>query len=113
MSPDELSNAAENLKQVGNMALKAGEMEDAHEYYSQALLYACKVPGNHTQVKFLLSNRALVLHKMGLLAEAEQDAEQCIQIDPGWPKVTNCEDQVLLFTFTYKILLLEFMYRNG
>ena len=62
-------------------------MELVIAYYSLALSYT---PPNERDLKAtILSNRSLMYKKTGKDEEALRDAQQCVQNNPNWAKVTK------------------------
>lgn len=68
---------ANALKDQGNAALSAGNLDEAIRLYSEALLLD---PSNHV----LFSNRSAAYAKAGKYGEALKDAEQTVTIKPDW-----------------------------
>lgn len=68
-----------DYKEQGNALFKEGEWLKAAASYTKAIK---QEPGNHV----LYSNRSAALLKLGKLSKAAADAEQCVTLDPSWPK---------------------------
>ena len=71
----------ESLKQQGNAALQAGNVDSALDLYTQAL----KLSGGDNAV--LYSNRSAAYCKAGRHEEALEDAEKVVTLRPDWVKV--------------------------
>lgn len=77
------SGAASELKERGNVALKAGNAQEALRLYGDAL--ACPDVDDET-AGVLHSNRAAVLSRLNDWPAALADATRCVQLRPDWPK---------------------------
>lgn len=67
------------LKDQGNEAFQAGQIEKSIQLYSQAIGVD---PDNHV----LYSNRSAAFLKEGSKSKALYDAEKCVALAPNWPK---------------------------
>jgi len=72
---------AEDCKLKGNEALKAKDFDKAIEWYSEAL----KLHSDHVY----FSNRSAAYLSKGFAETALKDAEDCIKLNPTWPKGYN------------------------
>lgn len=76
-------------------------MELAIAYYSLALSYT---PPNERDLKAtILSNRSLMYQKTGKDEEALRDAQQCVQNNPNWAKVTNSVHLPIRISFLFNL----------
>lgn len=67
------------LKEKGNQALSAEKFDEAIAAYTEAINLDAK---NHV----LFSNRSAAYAKAGKYAQALEDAEKTIELNPSWPK---------------------------
>ncbi|GMF11822.1 unnamed protein product [Phytophthora lilii] len=74
--------AADQAKDRGNRAFSAGLYADAVACFSEALALAPAAPNAHV----FYSNRSAAQLKLGKAAEALKDADQCVALQPSWPK---------------------------
>ena len=83
-----LQEEAKRWKERGNhLSKEPDSVELAIAYYSLALSYT---PPNERDLKAtILSNRSLMYKKTGKDEEALRDAQQCVQNNPNWAKVTK------------------------
>ncbi|OZJ05559.1 hypothetical protein BZG36_01718 [Bifiguratus adelaidae] len=78
------ARSLEAKKNEGNEAFKAGRYTEAHALYTEALAID---PDNFGTNAKLYSNRATVLAKLGRDAEAIQDCDRALELDPSFTKV--------------------------
>ena len=71
---------AEELKELGNTAIRNGNALEAMIHYTHAIKFD---PKNH----LLYSNRSLAFLKSQQYYFALEDAQQTIKLQPNWPKV--------------------------
>ena len=84
----------EVLKAQGNAALAAGDMAQALDLYTQALDSSSSGSSSGSgsgsddvQLRaVLLSNRSMVLLRLGRAGASLQDADACAALRPAWPK---------------------------
>ena len=69
----------EELKIKGNDCLRAGNIEEAIEFYTEAI--------NLEPTAILFSNRSNAFLKLNKHYEAFRDANQAIMLNPSWSKV--------------------------
>lgn len=74
-----MGDKAAQLKDQGNAALSAGNLDEAIRLYSEAINLD---PQNHV----LFSNRSAAYAKAGKYTEALQDAEKTVSLKPDWGK---------------------------
>ena len=77
-SPEERKAAAERAKELGNVAFKEGQYDEAARHYSDAL--------DNEMSAVLYSNRSGALAAAGSYDVALSDAETCIGLEPEWAK---------------------------
>jgi stress-induced-phosphoprotein 1 len=80
---------AEAHKATGNKALQAKEFDEAIAAYTQAIEVSASLPvsGEGAAPRHVyFSNRSAAYLSKGDAAAALEDAEQCIQANPTWPK---------------------------
>ena len=83
-----LQEEAKRWKERGNHVCKEhNSVELAIAYYSLALSYT--PPYERDLKATILSNRSLMYKKTGKDEEALRDAQQCVQNNPNWAKVTK------------------------
>ncbi len=70
------------MKKKGNDAMKKGQLEEAIQFYSQAV---ARDPSNHV----LYSNRCAAYMKQEKFDEALEDASTTTKLKPDWSKVLN------------------------
>ena len=76
-------------------------MELAIAYYSLALSYT---PPNERDLRAtILSNRSLMYKKTGKDEEALRDAQQCVQNNPNWAKVTKSVHLAIRLSFLFNL----------
>merc|ERR1712071_342784 len=74
-----MADKANSLKDQGNAALSAGNLEEAIRLYTEAV---SADPENHV----LYSNRSAAFAKAGKYSDALVDAEKTVTIKPDWGK---------------------------
>jgi tetratricopeptide (TPR) repeat protein len=79
---EEYKQQANALKDKGNEAFQAGDVELAIRFFSQALDID---PDNH----IIYSNRSAAYMKADSKSKALYDAEKCVQLAPNWAKGYN------------------------
>ena len=98
-----LQEEAKRWKDRGNHVSKEpNSVELAIAYYSLALSYT--PPYERDLKATILSNRSLMYQKTGKDEEALRDAQQCVQNNPNWAKVTKS----VHFAITMSFLFLKF-----
>ena len=110
---------AEQLKTKGNAALKAGNVDEAISFYTDAIELD---PENHV----LYSNRSAAYANAKRYLQALKDAEKTIELKPDWVKVRIGEDWVAInfllqgysrvgtaLTYLERFSDAEEMYRKG
>jgi stress-induced-phosphoprotein 1 len=95
---------AEQLKNTGNTALKAGRLEEAITSYGDAIELD---PDNH----ILYSNRSAAYVTARKYNDALKDAEKTIELKPDWPKGYSRVGAALVGMKRYSDA--EEMYRKG
>lgn len=91
MGDKEKANA---LKDQGNAALNAGNMDGAVKFYSEAIKLD---PSNHV----LYSNRSAAYCKSGKYEEALEDAEKTVQLKSDWVKGYSRKGAALAYLKKY------------
>ena len=93
-----LQEEAKRWKERGNhLSKEPDSVELAIAYYSLALSYT---PPNERDLKAtILSNRSLMYKKTGKDEEALRDAQQCVQNNPNWAKVTKFVHLAITLSF--------------
>ena len=86
--------AAEALRQAGNEAFGAARYEEATERYTSALDLT-------PRSAVLYANRALALLKLGAAAEAEEDCNASLMIEPAYVKARMRRAQARRSLFNY------------
>lgn len=84
-----MTTAAE-FKEKGNKALAAGKEKEAVEHYSAAIALD---PTNHV----FFSNRSAAYCKLQHYEKALDDANECVKINPKWPKAYSRKASALEF----------------
>ena len=88
------TTAAEALRQAGNEAFGAARYEEATERYTSALDLT-------PRSAVLYANRALALLKLGAAAEAEEDCNASLMIEPAYVKARMRRAQARRSLFNY------------
>lgn len=78
----EYKTLANELKDKGNEAFQAGDVEGAIRLFTQAIDLD---PDNHV----LFSNRSAAYMKADSISKALHDAEKCVELAPNWAKGYN------------------------
>jgi tetratricopeptide (TPR) repeat protein len=76
-----------HMKQQAQEALNGNRLQQAVEFYTEALRLAQTFPHLLQEMPKILSNRSLVFFKQRDLTKALDDANASIQLDPSWVKV--------------------------
>ena len=77
--PLDYKQHAEDLKDQGNKAFQAGDVQSAIRLFTQAIDID---PDNHVYY----SNRSAAYMKADSKSKALRDAEKCVELAPTWPK---------------------------
>lgn len=81
-----LQPTVEELKELGNAAVKAQKYEESILHYTHAIKLD---PKNYV----LYSNRSFAFLKMQQYYYAIEDANETIKLNPKWPKVNSFYEQ--------------------
>jgi len=81
-APETEEHEATKLKEAGNKLFKDKEFKQASDMYTKAILLAEGT--TFSDLHILYSNRSLCHLKQELTAEAEADADRCVQLQPNW-----------------------------
>lgn len=76
---EEYKEQADLLKEKGNKAFQAGDIDSAINFFNQSLDID---PDNH----IVFSNRSAAYLKAGQKSKALYDAEKCVELSPNWSK---------------------------
>lgn len=76
---EEYKILSNDLKDQGNEAFQAGDVQLAISYFSQAIDLD---PDNH----IFYSNRSAAFMKADSISKALHDAEKCVELAPDWAK---------------------------
>jgi len=101
----------DRLKDEGNAAFKAGQLEEANEKYTEALdrIGSEETEGKGGSIRaLLLSNRATTLLKMGLHEDALVDAEESISLNDLSFKVYRTRARINLHLEKYDAAIADF-----
>ncbi|KZT00971.1 DnaJ-domain-containing protein [Laetiporus sulphureus 93-53] len=101
----------ERLKEEGNVAFKAGRLQEATERYSEALdrIGEEDKEGNGGQIRaILLSNRATTLVKLEQYEEALQDTEESLRLYPASFKALRTRARINLHLEKYDTAIADF-----
>ena len=74
--------SANDFKDKGNEAMKAGNAKEAVEHYSSAIALD---GDNHV----FFSNRSAAYCKLEQFDKALEDANECVKVNPKWGKVSR------------------------
>lgn len=96
------ARALEAAKSAGNVSFKAGRMAEAAEKYSEAL--AIDADNRGTNAK-LYSNRATCRLKLKKYAEALEDCEKSLQLDPAYQKPLITRAKINIAMENYQVAI--------
>jgi len=87
-TPNENATLLQQLRQRGNVAFAGKNMEDAKQFYSEALQLAVAhgINDNAHECHKIYSNRSLVNYNLQDYETALSDAEKSLELDPQWMK---------------------------